>query len=64
MEKRILVYGLRLFDEGEITDVMPAQVVRADGMMSSVTMHMMDGTKDQIREQLLRSLDAFFELQE
>jgi hypothetical protein len=64
MEKRILVYGLRLFDEGEITDVMPAQVVRTDETMSSVTMHMMDGTKDQIREQLLRSLDAFFELHE
>jgi hypothetical protein len=64
MEKRILVYGLRLFDQGEITDVMPAQVVRSDETMSSVTMHMMDGTKDQIREQLLRSLDAFFELHE
>ena len=62
MEKRILVYGLRLFDSEEVTDVMPAQVVRKDGMMSSVTMHMMEGTKDQIREQLLRSLDAFFEL--
>ena len=62
MEKRILVYGLRLFDQGEITDVMPAQVVRTDETMSSVTMHMMEGTKDQIREQLLRSLDAFFEL--
>jgi hypothetical protein len=64
MEKRVLVYGLRLFDQGEITDVMPAQVVRTDETMSSVTMHMMDGTKDQIREQLLRSLDAFFELHE
>jgi hypothetical protein len=64
MEKRQLVYGLRLFDPEEASDVMPAQVVRKDGTMSSVTMHIMEGTKDEIRDQLLRSLDAFFELHE
>ena len=64
MEKRQLVYGLRLFDPEEVTDVMPAQVVRKDGTMSSVTIHIMEGTKDEIRDQLLRSLDAFFELHE
>jgi len=64
MEKRQLVYGLRLFDPEEVNDVMPAQVVRKDGTMSSVTMHIMEGTKDEIRDQLLRSLDAFFELHE
>ncbi|HZS44488.1 MAG TPA: allantoinase [Blastocatellia bacterium] len=62
MEKRQLVYGLRLFDPDEVSDVMPAQVIRKDGTMSSVTMHILEGTKDEIRQQLLRSLDAFFEL--
>jgi hypothetical protein len=41
-----------------------AQVRRADGNSGRVTMHFIEGTRAQIRRQLMQSIDAFFELLE
>ncbi len=63
MEKLTLVYGLRLIAEDEIAAVEHAQVLTENGQTRQVTMHMIAGTRGQIHQQLLESIDAFFELQ-
>jgi hypothetical protein len=57
-----LVYGLRIFTADNIAAVEDARVSLADGSSSRVTMHLIEGTRTEIRRQLMQSLDAFFEL--
>jgi hypothetical protein len=61
-QRRALIYGMRLLEPGEVADVEDAKVRLADGSSARVTMHLIEGTSVQIRRQLMRSLDAFFEL--
>jgi len=60
--KRALVYGMRLFKPGDVAGVEEAKIRLADGSLARVTMHFIEGTDVQIRRQLMRSVDAFFEL--
>lgn len=60
-QKGALVYGMRLFDETP-DSIEDARVRLADGSSGRVTMHLIEGTREQIRRQLMRSIDAFFEL--
>jgi hypothetical protein len=62
MEKQTLVYGLRLMTDEEIAAVEHAQVLTEGGQTRQVTMHTIEGTRDEIHRQLLESIDAFFEL--
>jgi hypothetical protein len=62
MEKLTLIYGMRLVAEEEVAAVEHAQVLMQDGKTRQVTMHTIEGTKEQIKEQLLQSIDAFFEI--
>lgn len=48
--------------EEEVAAVEHAQVLMEDGKTRQVTMHTIEGTKEQIKEQLLQSIDAFFEI--
>jgi hypothetical protein len=57
-----LVYGLRIFTAANIAAIEDARVSQADGTSSRVTMHLIEGTRAEIRRQLMQSLDAFFEL--
>jgi hypothetical protein len=57
-----LVYGMRLFGPDELGTVEDATARLADGATSRITMHVIEGTPSQIRSQLMRSVDAFFEL--
>ncbi len=59
-----LIYGMRLFDPAQVVAVEDARVRMADGGEGRVTMHLIEGTQAQIRRQLMRSVDAFFELME
>ena len=62
MAKLALIYGLRLLPEDEIESVGNAAVVLKNEREVEVTMHLIEGENEkQIREQLLQSLDAFFE---
>lgn len=47
-----LVYGLRLYSGDDITQVEAGEV----------PLHIIEGTRDQIRAQLLTSIDAFFDI--
>jgi len=62
MEKLTLVYGMRLIAAEEIAAVEHGQVLTENGQTRQVTLHTMEGTREQIRRQLLESIDAFFEL--
>ena len=61
-QRSALIYGMRLFVPAEVALVDDAQVRLADGSQSRVTMHLIEGTRAQIRRQLMQSIDAFFEL--
>ena len=62
-QRGALVYGMRLFEhQTGIAAVDHALVTLADGNHERVSMHLIEGTRAQIRRQLMRSIDAFFEL--
>lgn len=61
--KRVLVYGMRLFEPGVVAKVNRADVLLADGGVGRVTFHIIEGSIAQIKKQLARSIDAFFEVQ-
>jgi hypothetical protein len=61
MAKLALVYGMRLLPADEIEGVEDAEITLKNGNKAHVTMHLIEGGEDQIRGQLLQSLDAFVE---
>jgi len=62
MAKLALVYGVRLLPSDELESVGEAAIVLKNGRTASVTMHLIEGASEkEIRQQLLQSLDAFFE---
>ncbi len=63
-QKGALVYGMRIFDDAAVNAVEDARVTLNDGLSGRVTMHLIEGTRAQIRRQLMQSIDAFFELLE
>jgi len=61
MANLTLVYGLRLLPEGEVTEIEDATLKLANGHQAHVTMHLIEGSREEIETQLKRSLDAFFD---
>jgi len=61
MAKLALVYGMRLLPADELAEVKDAEILLHNGNKAHVTMHLIEGGEEEIRKQLLRSLDAFFE---
>jgi malate synthase len=62
MEKLTLIYGMRLVMGEGVAAVEHAQALMEDGKTRQITMHTIEGTREQIKEQLLQSIDAFFEI--
>jgi hypothetical protein len=62
MAKLALVYGMRLFPADELGEVGDASVTLKDGRKGRVTMHLIEGSKEQIEETLRQSIEAFFEM--
>ena len=62
MANLTLVYGMRLLPADEIAEVGQAAVKLKNGREAHVTMHVLEGTKEQIQKQLRTSVDAFFDL--
>ncbi len=62
MAKLTLVYGMRLLPADEIEEVGPALVKLKNGREAGVTMHIVEGSKEDIEKQLQSSIDAFFDL--
>ena len=62
MAKLALLYGMRLLPSDELESVGEAEIVLKNGRKAAVTMHLIEGTSEtEIRQQLMQSLDAFFE---
>lgn len=61
MANLTLVYGLRLLPSDEITEVGEAPIQLKNGNSAHVTMHILEGSREQIEAQLRQSIDAFFD---
>ena len=62
MANLTLVYGMRLLPAEDITEVGQAPVKLCNGREAHVTMHVLEGSKEEIEKQLRTSLEAFFDL--
>ncbi len=62
MAKLELVYGMRLFPEDELERVSEAQVQLKNGRTARITMHLIEGSKEEIERTLRQSVDAFFDM--
>lgn len=58
------VYGMDLRPAHEVDAVTDAQLTLTDGTTEPITMHLIEGTREEIKAMLLQSVDAFFELHE
>lgn len=61
MAKLAPIYGMRLLPADELEEVKDAEIKLKNGNKLHVTMHLIEGGEEQIRKQLMQSLDAFFE---
>jgi hypothetical protein len=61
MANLTLVYGLRLLPEGEVKEIEDAKLKLGNGHEARVTMHVLEGSREEIEKQLRQSLDAFFD---
>ena len=62
MAKLALVYGMRLFPADELAEVGEATVQLKSGRTGRVTMHLIEGSKEEIERTLRQSVNAFFEM--
>ena len=62
MANLTLVYGMRLLPSEEVAEVGQASVKLTNGRDVHVAMHVLEGSKEEIENQLRTSLEAFFEL--
>ncbi len=62
MAKLALIYGMRLFPSDELGEVEEAIVKLKNGRAARVSMHLIEGSKEEIEKTLQQSVDAFFEM--
>ena len=61
MANLTLVYGLRLLPSEEVASIGDAPIELKNGNQARVTMHVLEGTREEIEGQLRQSIDAFFD---
>jgi hypothetical protein len=64
MNNLTLVYGLRLVSDKEIAAIEHGQILMESGQTRQLTLHTIEGSREQIKRRLLESIDAFFEIYE
>jgi hypothetical protein len=62
MAKLALIYGMRLLPADELGEVGDATIKLKNGRTARVSMHLIDGSKEEIEETLRQSISAFFEM--
>lgn len=56
------MYGMRMLPADELASIGDAEIQLHNGRKAGVTMHLLEGANEtELRAQLLRSVDAFFE---
>jgi len=61
MANLTLVYGMRLLPADEVASVGDAPIALKNGNDARVTMHILEGSREEIEAQLRLSIDAFFD---
>ena len=62
MAKLALVYGMRLLPEDDLAEVKDATIVLKNGRTARVTMHLIEGSKEEIEATFRQSIEAFFDM--
>ncbi len=61
MANLMLVYGMRLLPSEEVAEVGEAVIKLKNGKEARVTLHILEGSKDEIEAQFKQSTEAFFD---
>jgi len=62
MAKLALIYGMRLLPLDDLGEVKGATVVLKNGKSARITMHLIEGSKEEIESTFHQSIEAFFEM--
>jgi hypothetical protein len=62
MAKLALVYGMRLVPEEDLGEVNDATITLKNGRTARVTMHLIEGSKEEIESTFHQSIEAFFDM--
>jgi hypothetical protein len=62
MANLTLIYGMRLLPEGEVAEVGDAPVALQNGKQARVSMHVIEGSREEIEKRLRQNIEAFFDL--
>jgi hypothetical protein len=62
MAKLALIYGMRLLPEEDLGEVKDATVVLKNGRTARITMHLIEGSKEEIESTFRQSIEAFFDM--
>ena len=62
MAKLALVYGMRLLPGEDLAEVNDATIVLKNGRTARVTMHLIEGSKEEIESTFHQSIEAFFDM--
>ena len=62
MANLTLVYGMRLLPADELVGVKEGIVRLQNGREAHVTLHVLEGSKEEIQAQLQQSIEAFFDI--
>ena len=62
MAKLALIYGMRLVPEEELGEIKDATIVLKNGRTTRVTMHLIEGSKEEIESTFHQSIEAFFDM--
>ena len=62
MANLCLIYGMRLLPSEDIEEIDDAPIKLKHGRTAHVTMHILEGSKEDIEKQLRTSVEAFFDL--
>ena len=57
----VMVYGMRLLPADEVVKVGEAPIELKNGHEAHVTMHVLEGSREEIERQLRLSIEAFFD---
>ena len=61
MANLALVYGMRLVPAEDVQSVGDAPIALKNGNEARVTMHLLEGSREEIEAQLRLSIEAFFD---
>jgi hypothetical protein len=62
MAKLALIYGMRLVPEEDLGEVKDATITLKNGGTARITMHLIEGSKEEIESTFHQSIEAFFDM--